>query len=471
MSGKKAVPTTNKDGLNLFFGNSTEIKPVVKTTIEKKEVVKEVIKPKVVAIESDDCMPLYTALEIGDDLNLMWPVIRDMGEKEFESYAERLRVFFLDQYEKNHYPVGGGDVTLENIIDRLQKFDNLDVNSDMIYFEENGNKILKGYNTWASVVDHWFPEMMDVEISDGTTSVKPSIIGVFRNKKLYMEKIKRTLWKDKLNGWKKEPDKTMWPTLKQSLRLGAGTQPVTNIRGPVAKWIWQTQMLENKHLDEIVVYDPSMGWAGRLVAFLAATNHPDLQNKKCIYIGTDPNSAINPRYKMIEKFWKKYVNTDCKAEVIPLCLPAEDICKTEVFEKYKGKVCVCYTSCPYFNRERYSDDPEQSYIRYKQYSSWRDGFLGPTIKNCYDLLLPQGRLFWNIGNLKIGKDKFLPLESDSIKKAISNNFTHEETLKQLMRFVIGRDNNLDQMNKNKSMNIIDVQGKLTKYEPVFVFKK
>ena len=395
-----------------------------------------------------------------------------MDEKTFDEYAERLRVYFLEQYEKNNHPAGVGDVTLENIIDRLQKFNNLDINSDMIYFENDGNKILKGYNTWSSVIDHWFPEMMDVEISNGVSnSVKPSIMGVFRDIPLYKTKIKRMLWKDKLNGWKKDPTKPVWPTLKQSLRMGSGTQPVTNIRGTVAKWIWQTEMLKYKHLDEIVVYDPSMGWAGRLISFLAATNHPDLKGKKCVYIGTDPNSTIYPRYKMIETFWKKYVDTECTAEVIPLCLPAEDIKYDPIFEQYKGKVCVAYTSPPYFGKERYSNDPEQSYKRYSQYTSWRDGFLEGTIKNCYDLLMPNSNLFWNIGNLKISKGKFLPLETDSIKKAMKIGFKHEETIKMLMRYVIGRDENLKQMSVDKSMNIIEIDGQLTKYEPVLIFTK
>lgn len=458
------------NGLELFFGQN---KPQSKT-LEVRKVDKKVVKedkPKIVIQESDDCMPLYTELQLNDDLTMPWSQVRDMSEKEFEEYAERLRVHFLDQYDNHHYGIGGGDVPLEDIIDRLQKFNNLDVNNEMIYFEDGGNKILKGYNTWSSVVDHWFPEMMDVEISSGISGVKPSVVGVFRDKPLFKSKIKRMLWKDKLNGWKKDTEKPVWPTLKQSLRMGSGTQPVTNIRGPVAKWIWQTEMLKHKDMDEIVVYDPSMGWAGRLVAFLAATNHDDLRDKKCVYIGTDPNSAIWPRYKMIEKFWKTYIDPTCKAIVIPLCLPAEDICKDPVFDKYKGKVCVAYTSPPYFNRERYSTDKEQSFRRYSQYGSWRDGFLNGTIKNCYDLLMPGGKLYWNAANIKISKGKFLPLETDSVKKSLKHGFTQEETIKMLMRFTIGRDNNLAEMEVDKSMNIVEIDGKLTKYEPVLVFKK
>jgi len=442
------------EGLNLFFSG-----------VKTKDVVKK-------DVTGDPDRPLYTELELTDDLTMPWTQVRDMSEKDFEVYAKRLRLYFLDQYENKHYGIGGGDVSLDEISNRLQKFNGLDVNSNLIYYEYKNNKILKGYNTWASVIDHWFPEMCGVEISSGTgTSIKPSILGLFQDEKLFMTKIKRILWKDKLNGWKKEPTKPVWPTLKQSIRMGGGTQPVTNIRGPVAKWIWQTEMLKHKDLDEIIVYDPSMGWAGRLIAFLAATNHPELKNKKCIYVGTDPNSTINPRYKMIERFWKKYIDPTCKAEVYPLCLPAEDIKNDPIFKKIEGKVCVCYTSPPYFNRERYSDDPEQSYKRYKEYGAWRDGFLDGTIKNCYDMLIPNGKLFWNTANLKISKGKFLPLEIDSVKKAKKYGFTHEETIKMEQRFTIGRDNNLEQMAIDKSMNIIEIEGKLTKFEPVLIFKK
>ena len=87
--------------------------------------------------------------------------------------------------------------------------------------------------------------------------------------------------------------------------------------------------------DKIIVWDPSMGWAGRLLAFLAASTHPDLIKKKCIYIGTDPNTGIYNRYKMVEKFWKTYVDKECTAEIIPLCIGSEEFHNTKEFKKYK----------------------------------------------------------------------------------------------------------------------------------------
>lgn len=97
--------------------------------------------------------------------------------------------------------------------------------------------------------------------------------------------------------------------------------------------------------------------------------------------------------------------------------------------------------------------------------------LDGTIKNCYDLLIPDGKLFWNTADIKISKGKFLPLEKDSIKKALKHGFTQDETIKMLMRFTIGRDNNLQQMDDDKSMNIVKIDDKLTKYEPVLQFTK
>jgi len=419
-----------------------------------------------------DCLPLYTVLDFPDELNPRWCDVRDLSEKEFDVYAEKLRVYFLNAYDKDKFPVGAGSVSLDEIINRLKKFHTLRMNSSDIYFEEDGKKILKGYNSWATVVDHWFPEMMDVPITRGIAQETPSIIGFFRDKKMYHHKMKRMLWKDKLNGWRDDPYKPVWPTLKQSIRMGSGTQPVTNIRCPIAKWIYSTTLLKAAETnDELIVYDPSMGWAGRLVAFLSASSHPNLRDKRCVYIGTDPNSAIYERYGMIEKFWKKFIDPTCKAEVYPICLGSEDFDKTDLFKEYKGRGVLAYTSPPYFNRERYSTDTAQSYKKFSSYESWKGGFLKKTVENVHDFLGLRGVFMWNIANIKLSKGKHLPLETDSVQLAKDAGLIEKDMIHMLMRFTIGRDNNIQEIAKNVSMNVIKCEGKLNKYEPVFVFEK
>ncbi|HRR49665.1 MAG TPA: DNA methyltransferase [Bacteroidales bacterium] len=423
-------------------------------------------------IEDCNCLPLYTTLEFPEELNLLWPAVRDMSEEEFERYAEKLRIFFLEKYEKDRYPIGAGSASLDDIITRLKKFHNLNINHPDVFFEEDGQKFLKGYNAWSTVIDHWFPEMMDVPITRGINQLTPSIIDLFRDKNVYMKKMKRMLWKDKLNGWRDNPYKQVWPTLKQSIRMGSGTQPVSNIRCPVAKWIYQTYMLKllpEVEGDEVVVFDPSMGWGGRLISFLSASSK--IRNKKCIYIGTDPNSVIYERYGMVERFWKKFIDPSCTAEVHPLCMGSEEFDKSDLFKKYKGKAVLAYTSPPYFNRERYSTDEQQSYKKFSSYDSWKNGFLKKTMENVRDFLMPNGIFVWNIANIKLSKGKYLKMEDDSVAIAKQVGMKEYDKIHMLMRFTIGRDNNLEGIAERASMNVIKCEGKLNKYEPVFVFRK
>jgi hypothetical protein len=434
----------------------------------------DVVEPVVEVNKNDDCLPIYTTLNFPDELNLPRPQIANMTEEEFEVFAEKLRIFFLDKYEKERTPAISGENTLEIIIDRLKKINKLDITDPKVYFEENGNKILKAYNTWGSVVNHWFPEMMDVEITSGIESVKYSIVGFFRESNpRYQHIMKRILWRDALNGWKKRPDEPLWPIFRQSIRMGCQTQPVVNIRVAAAKWIYEANLLREKDRNELIVYDPSMGWGGRLVAFLAATSNPELRQKRCVYIGTDPNSAITERYHMVTKFWKKYIDPECNAEVYPICCGSEDFHKTEEFKRFKGRGCLGYTSPPYFNRERYSDDPEQSFRKYSTYERWRDGFLKDTFQNAYDFLDDGGQFFWNIANIKISTKKVLPLEKDSCRIAEQVGFEYNDLIHMLMKYTIGRDEkkNFEKIKKSGMMNLVECEGKFQKYEPVFVYKK
>lgn len=438
---------------------------------DKEDLLTELFGEDLNAKKAIGCGPLYTTLVFPHELNLLWSFVRDMPEKEFEQYAMKLRKFFLDKFEKENFPVGASEADENEIIDRLRKFNLLNVNTPEVFYIEGNEKILKGYNQWGTVIDHWFPEMLDTQITRNKDSVFPSIMDTIRDERVFMKNIKRILWRDKLNGWRDEPNKKVWPTLKQSIRMGVGTQPVTNIRPAVAKWIYQKEMLKYLDNDVIVVYDPSMGWAGRLVGFLSATGHPELKRKKCIYIGTDPNTKIFDRYSKIVTYWKTFIDGSCTVEVYPICCGSEDFDKTPEFKEFKGKGILAYTSPPYFNRERYSNDEQQSYLKFDKYNSWRDGFLDGTIKNVSKFLQKGSRLYWNAANLKITNKIYHTLETDSIKKAEKYGMKHIDTIKMLMRFTIGRDNNLELMNERKSMNIIETEGELVKYEPVLIFQK
>ena len=202
-----------------------------------------------------------------------------------------------------------------------------------------------------------------------------------------------------------------------------------------------------------------------------------MSSKKSIhYIGCDPNTdnwidEINKsRYEYVadffnnealetNPFWEEKKNTYHYFQI-----GSEFIGDHPDFQQYKGKLDMVFTSPPYFDREQYSEDDEQSFKSYPMYSDWRDNFLKPTLTNAYNSLKNYRYLWWNIADIKIGKSIFHPLEQDSIDIIESLGGVYKGKLKMLMASMIG----VDQSNVK---NAVSVDGVLSKYEPIFIFHK
>jgi len=84
------------------------------------------------------------------------------------------------------------------------------------------------------------------------------------------------------------------------------------------------------------------------------------------------------------------------------------------FNKMSGTGHLVFTSPPYFNRELYSRDDNQSSIKFSQYNSWSDGFLKPMIKNAYNFLKVGGYLMMNVSNIYEGR-KVYTIQDDTIE--------------------------------------------------------
>jgi hypothetical protein len=142
-----------------------------------------------------------------------------------------------------------------------------------------------------------------------------------------------------------------------------------------------------------------------------------------------------------------------------------EVIKDEVrFQKYKGKLDFAFTSPPYFDRERYSDDDSQSFKKFGNYESWRDGFLRPTLETIYEYLRNDRYICWNIADIKVGPDKFYPLEQDSIDILTSLGCEYKGKLRMTMSPMTGMD-------LSKAKNSMQIEGQFYKYEPIFIFYK
>ena len=129
----------------------------------------------------------------------------------------------------------------------------------------------------------------------------------------------------------------------------------------------------------------SMGWGGRLLGFYAYS--------AARYIGTDPSvktylclQELNTDLTIASRRRKDVIMFNSGSEVFR----PEHIC---------GNVDFCFTSPPYFDTEKYSDEPTQSYLAFPSPREWIDGFLSKTIENCYHILKRDGVLALNIADV------------------------------------------------------------------------
>ena len=141
--------------------------------------------------------------------------------------------------------------------------------------------------------------------------------------------------------------------------------------------------------------DFSAGWGDRLAGFYCGetTSH---------YVGIDPNTLNHPNYERQVEFYKKHQTLFEEEKKVDLvCEPAEDV----DYSKYENYFDTIFTSPPYFNVEKYSDEDTQSYVRYKNIDSWNKNFLHKAIGKMIPTLKKDGILAVNIADVYSAKDK------------------------------------------------------------------
>jgi len=142
------------------------------------------------------------------------------------------------------------------------------------------------------------------------------------------------------------------------LRRVTGAQMVSNFRPVTASMIYKLFTDEGD-----TVWDMSMGWGGRLLASVKA---------KINYIGTDPNTqTVKGLNEMISTFGDK----DKDYLLYPM--------GSEEYRPDKNSLDFAFTSPPYFDTEKYSDEKTQSYLKYSSINKWKEKFLRKTIENVY----------------------------------------------------------------------------------------
>ena len=324
-------------------------------------------------------------------------------EKNLDAEVEKLFKYYRNlgypNYSKENY-------SLYTEYEKLKKFDVTGLIKDAT---------IKQNLTGIGILWTYFPHWVDVKCG----ADKKSLQELWNDDENLKKLIKKTyVWKLKHN----EPHWTH-NRIRQNAKVFLSGQSVSNFRPTVAKFIYDTYGNKGK------VLDMSAGFGGRLFGF-SASNCKE-------YVGFDPST----------KTYSGLVNL--KNDLFNLVDKKITIRKqgSEIFDfEYVNYFDLCFTSPPYFDTEKYSDEKSQSYIKYPTLDKWINGFLKDTIENCYDYTKVDGYVIFNISNTKVYNN----LEEDLIKLAENTGLELITTYK---------------------MELSSISGNKRKYEPIFVFKK
>lgn len=218
-------------------------------------------------------------------------------------------------------------------------------------------------------------------------------------------------------------------SVQRMLKLVNGTQICTNFRPMAAKTIYHEYVQDGAG----DILDPSTGYGGRMLGFLAKAF------SKTKYVGADPSTKTHKANKKMASYFGQ------KNKIELHNIPFED------FEEQAGRFQLAFTSPPYFKKEIYSTENTQSSNKYQEYSDWIDHFWKPSIQKVRKSLKREGHFIINIQDIKIGTKQY-PLVNDT--KELMKQYGFELVEKIYMVFP-GFGKSLEKR----------------KNEPIMVFKK
>jgi len=245
--------------------------------------------------------------------------------------------------------------------------------------------------------------------------------------------------------------------MRSMLRRYTGTQMVSNFRPTAAAAMYDIFVDKDSPLEGTeagTVWDPSMGYGGRLLGAIAAGVN---------YIGTDP---CIPTYEGLAMIRSDYGHEHKEYSLLRQ--------GSETYIPNENSIDFVFTSPPYFGWEAYGDEPEQSSIKFDTSEEWKEKFLKKTIANAYHALKPGKFLALNVANTK----QYKTFEEDTVDLATEVGFEHTDTwwlslsTQQGGSAVSTLDGVQETKQKQKYMGRYErpnIPGR--KYEPTFIFQK
>jgi hypothetical protein len=309
--------------------------------------------------------------------------------------------------------------TEEGLVRAIKEFKSTSYNSVV------DNRIGLGNNRGQPLSRFLFPNMMTAEPKGrGSNSLKDRFLND--------TKLKRAI---RICFEMREGQKLVYPTaLRRSLELVTG-ENIQNFKPQNARAIVE-------HLCPVLwgnIYDYSAGYGGRLLGIGSS-------NMNYNYTAVDPNTeTVN---------YLQYFNS-----LIKQATGVEGTIVQSVSEDYQPEdVDLAFSSPPYFNLEKYSDEPTQCMVNYTTLDEWFDGYVVPTMTNIHNGLNSDGVFATNIADYKTyGQKEPVEVCERWIATAEKIGFKHTGTIKMMLNTRPGVGN--------------DKLAGREKFEGVYVFTK
>lgn len=193
--------------------------------------------------------------------------------------------------------------------------------------------------------------------------------------------------------------------------------------------------------------DFSCGFGGRLLGAMTTKS-------KINYYGFEPNSETYEHLLELSHFINEALSISVNDDRIKIYKQGSE-CKLPA--EIVGNMDFAFSSPPYFNLEKYSDEETQCYVRFSKLNEWIQNYVEKTIQNLYCALKPGAHYAVNISDFKVGNDN-IKFVDEWIKISQNSGF---ELVKEIPT-KIGRSRPNSQSNQ---------QVYIPKIESIYLFKK
>jgi hypothetical protein len=292
--------------------------------------------------------------------------------------------------------------TETGLIQELRLFQRRDVNSVV------DNVIGLGNNQGQTINRFMFPNMMTAEPKGrGSNSLRDRFLNDAK-----LERAIRICFEFR-NG-----NRLVYPTaIRRSLELVTG-ENIQNFKPRNARAIAE-------HLCPVMwgnVYDYSAGYGGRMLGITSS-------RLGYRYTGIDPNTET-------------FANLQYLSSLINQAYGRTAALHCDVSENFQPTdVDLAFSSPPYFNLEKYCDEPTQCMVRCTTIDDWFELYAVPTMQNIHKGLNSDGIFATNIADYKSYGNKEYAVVDRWIETAERLGFRHKGIIKMMLNTRPGVGNN------------------------------